>query len=120
MPLDSLVYVALLATVCLSDSRSPPAYPLSRSRQVISRVVAAAGLPASLVSMMDRTISEFHKILGSSERLLRAPIPLAYTRHTSRFLIIWLTLLPLALCPALGMWWSMASMAIISFLILGT
>ncbi len=27
--------------------------------------------------------------LGTCERILRTPIPLGYTRHTSRFLMIW-------------------------------
>ena len=34
--------------------------------------------------------------MGACERILRTPIPLSYTRHTSRFLTIWLALLPLA------------------------
>jgi predicted membrane chloride channel (bestrophin family) len=39
----------------------------------------------------------FEDNLGSSERLLTSPIPLFYQRHTSRFISIWLLLLPLAL-----------------------
>ena len=35
--------------------------------------------------------------LASSERVLRTPIPLGYTRYTIRFLWLWLTLLPFAL-----------------------
>jgi hypothetical protein len=31
------------------------------------------------------------------ERILRAPTPLVYTRHTSRFLLAWCLLLPLGL-----------------------
>jgi len=27
--------------------------------------------------------------MGSMERILRTPIPLAYTRHTSRFMVGW-------------------------------
>ena len=32
--------------------------------------------------------------MGACERILRTPIPLSYTRHTSRFMMIYLTLLP--------------------------
>ena len=38
------------------------------------------------------------------QQLLRYPIPLAYTRHTSRFLFVWLTALPFALFNA-GLGW---------------
>ena len=33
-------------------------------------------------------------VCGTCERILRAPIPLSYTRHTSRFMTIYLSLLP--------------------------
>lgn len=35
--------------------------------------------------------------LGACERILSTPIPLGYTRHTTRFLFLWLFLLPFAL-----------------------
>ena len=43
---------------------------------------------------------QFGKITGElarCEKLLRAPIPLGYTRYSVRFLWLWLTLLPFAL-----------------------
>eukprot|EP00966_Prymnesium_polylepis_P189689 4395199-Prymnesium_polylepis.1 len=48
--------------------------------------------------------------LGKSESLLRTPIPLGYTRSSVRFLWIWLTLLPFALCRTfsefgVNTWW---------------
>jgi hypothetical protein len=36
-------------------------------------------------------------VTGGCERILRTPVPLSYSRHNSRFLIIWLTLLPFTL-----------------------
>jgi putative membrane protein len=35
--------------------------------------------------------------LESCERIFTSPVPLVYTRHTARFLSVWLLLLPLAL-----------------------
>ena len=57
---------------------------------------------------------EFGKItdaLGKCEKLLRAPIPLGYTRYSVRFLWLWLSLLPFALVEKFeefgaGTWWA--------------
>jgi predicted membrane chloride channel (bestrophin family) len=50
-------------------------------------------------------VTIFEDNLGSSERLLRSPIPLFYSRHTVRFLGVWLCLLPFALYkPFAGTW----------------
>jgi predicted membrane chloride channel (bestrophin family) len=57
-------------------------------------------------------------VTGGCERILRTPIPLSYTRHTSRFLIIWLTLMPFTLWNTCG--WAMAPVAcVVAFLLLG-
>ncbi len=53
---------------------------------------------------MSENLREFHDILGGCERLLRAPIPVSYTRLTDRFLFIYLTLLPFALYGTVGVW----------------
>ncbi len=65
-----------------------------------------------------RRPSPCHPQLGGCERLLRTPIPVSYTRHTARFLTIWLALLPA------GLWeryhFSMLPViALIGFLLLG-
>ncbi|KAL6757845.1 Bestrophin, RFP-TM, chloride channel-domain-containing protein [Haematococcus lacustris] len=53
---------------------------------------------------MSSNLTFFHDVLGGCERLLRAPIPVSYTRHTARFLFFWLTLLPFALYGTVGPW----------------
>merc|ERR1711972_1265340 len=40
--------------------------------------------------------------MGACENVLATPIPVGYTKHTTRFLFLWLTLLPLALQGQLG------------------
>ena len=42
--------------------------------------------------------------LANCERIVKQPVPLAYSRHTSRFLTIYLLTFPLALLPQMG--WS--------------
>eukprot|EP00850_Spirogloea_muscicola_P004505 SM000019S05049 [mRNA] locus=s19:675409:676678:- [translate_table: standard] len=45
----------------------------------------------------EANLTQFHDCLGGCERIFRTPIPLFYTRLTSRFLVVWHMVLPLAL-----------------------
>jgi len=54
--------------------------------------------------------------MGACERILRTPMPLSITRHTSRFMMVWLAGLPFALVPQLGAL-AIPVMAIITLLI---
>ncbi|PNH07057.1 hypothetical protein TSOC_006522 [Tetrabaena socialis] len=77
-------------------------------------------LPVSLQQAlhMQQDVTLLYDALGGCERLLRTPLPKSYTRHTSRFLVLWLALLPLELWELYH--WSMLPMiAMISFLLLG-
>eukprot|EP01036_Dinobryon_divergens_P026687 gene26687-35363_t len=61
--------------------------------------------------------SSFHSLAASAascERIVKQPVPLAYTRHTSRFLSLYLLTLPLTLIPALG-WAAVPTMLAISW-----
>jgi len=56
-------------------------------------------------NQMHTALSIFEDTLGGSERLLSSPVPLFYSRHTARFLLLWLLLLPFALWePFKGSW----------------
>lgn len=46
---------------------------------------------------MDKAISSITSSAESCTKSIRYPVPLVYTRHTSRFLSVWLLLLPFAL-----------------------
>jgi putative membrane protein len=59
----------------------------------------------------------FEDNLGSSERLLTSPVPLFYTRHTTRFLSVWLLLLPFALFNTFADSWNHVGMLPATFLI---
>ena len=41
--------------------------------------------------------------MGTCERLITTPIPLSYTRHTSRVMVVWLSALPLGLWSTCGL-----------------
>lgn len=41
--------------------------------------------------------------VSNADKILRTPVPLSYSRHTSRFLTIWSGTLPLALVGQLGL-----------------
>ena len=55
--------------------------------------------------------------LSSCTRILTTPIPLSYTRHTTRFMVLWLFLLPLALHRWCG-WGTPWAVALISLALL--
>ncbi len=84
--------------------------------QVLSRLVRRA--PPVERAPLEAALSAFSEALGRCERISRVPIPLSYTRHTSRFLIAWLALLPL------GCWTSLRFEALlvaplVAFLLFG-
>lgn len=69
------------------------------NRALYDLSVAIENLPMHFLrkDAINTNLSIFEDTLGGSERLLSSPIPLVYSRHTARFLSIWLLLLPLAL-----------------------
>ena len=71
---------------------------------------------------MDATLTGLCDDVGACERIFKTPIPLVYTRHTTRFSGTWLALLPLAIWGADPSWNHLAtipSCAIIVFFLLG-
>ena len=55
---------------------------------------------------IDASISVLVDLTGANERIFKSPIPLVYTRLTSRFLTFFLLLLPLGLWGQLGESWN--------------
>lgn len=56
--------------------------------------------------------------LGSCERILKTPIPLAYTIHLKQLLLLYCILLPFQIVESLG-WWTGFIAAVVSFTLLG-
>ena len=86
--------------------------------QVMSELIDTAKISEFQKLQMHANITVFHDMLGGCERLLRTPIPLSYTRHTSRFLLIWLLVLPVCLWGEIG-WGIVPSTPLIAMLLLG-
>eukprot|EP00884_Botryococcus_braunii_P014309 jgi/Botrbrau1/2287/Bobra.101_2s0110.1 len=101
-----------IALVCSADHR--PNFVLN----VISELIKSSRIPATEVYRMDENLTYFADVVGACERILKTPIPLSYTRHTSRFLVIWLAILPFTLYPSCK-WATIPSAGLIAFLLLG-
>jgi len=69
---------------------------------VLSDAIGQSGLTEKRAVTMDTIVGEMLSAAGSCGRIGSIPIPLSYSRHTSRFLAVWLTALPLALYPQVG------------------
>ncbi|CAN6704434.1 unnamed protein product [Malus baccata var. baccata] len=65
--------------------------------QFISRSLQLLKLEESRRIMLQSKISSFHEGIGICEQLIGTPIPLSYTRLTSRFLVLWHLTLPIIL-----------------------
>jgi ion channel-forming bestrophin family protein len=55
---------------------------------------------------MDNAVTTLCDAMGSNERLFTSPVPRFYTRHTARFLEVWLLLMPLTLYNAFDYTWN--------------
>lgn len=86
--------------------------------QVLSEMVEDADITMYQKRQMQKEITIFEDILGGCERLLRTPIPVSYTRHSTRCIMIWLLTFPiwlqLQIGPAL-----IPTTALVAFLLLG-
>ena len=98
----------------LLSARHRPSFAVS----ILTELGAAAPLRESHRIRLDENLTYFEDAVGSCERILTQPIPLSYTRHTSRFMVIWLSALPLGLYQTCGVATIPLSM-VITFLLLG-
>lgn len=70
--------------------------------QVLSAVISQCEVPEFERVQMDTNLTQFHDNVGACERIFKTPIPVAYTRLTSRMLILWHLALPYGLWPGCG------------------
>jgi putative membrane protein len=92
--------------------------------QCITLIMGSADLDTGRVMAMDQNLTTLSDVLGGCERILRTPIPLSYTKMTTRFLLLWLILLPLSLSweiVQLGctIWLTPPCIIFLAFLLLG-
>mmetsp|Transcript_58644 Transcript_58644/g.116439 ORF Transcript_58644/g.116439 Transcript_58644/m.116439 type:complete len:479 (-) Transcript_58644:552-1988(-) len=83
-------------------SKNRPMYCLS----AMSATLRKANIDPMHTARVDQTISVLVDLTGANERIFKSPIPLVYTRLTSRFLTVLLLMLPLALWGQLGESWN--------------
>mmetsp|Transcript_2158 Transcript_2158/g.3500 ORF Transcript_2158/g.3500 Transcript_2158/m.3500 type:complete len:447 (+) Transcript_2158:74-1414(+) len=102
----------------LLAEKNRPFYMLLRMTH-LARDFQTCGAPRHVLHALERTLSELLAVVGGCERLLGTPIPLSFTRHTSRSLMLWLGTLPFALWGGGAGWLSVPAIALISFVILG-
>ncbi|XP_057980510.1 voltage-dependent chloride channel 1, chloroplastic-like isoform X2 [Malania oleifera] len=65
--------------------------------EFISQSLQLLNLEESERNVLESKISCFHEGIGVCEQLMSIPIPLSYTRLTSRFLVLWHLTLPIIL-----------------------
>lgn len=75
-------------------------------------------LPESIRLQLDGVIDGLGEAAGGCERLLSTPVPLSYTRHTSRCMMLWLLTLPAALWPSMGPA-TVPAVAVITYILIG-
>ena len=94
-----------------------------RSLFEMSKVVNELPLDSFQRTTIDGAVSQLCDASGACERIFSSPVPSVYTRHTSRFLELWILLLPLALWTPFAGTWNHAGMIpasmVISFFFLG-
>lgn len=82
----------------MMSSQNRPIYVL----QVISEIINQCQLPNWEKVTIDKNLTQFHDNVGACERIFKTPIPVAYTRLTSRVLLLWHMVLPFALWEGCG------------------
>ena len=69
----------------------------NRALQDLSYAIDCLPMHFARKNEIHNAVTIFEDNLGSSERLLTSPVPVFYSRHTARFLTVWLLFLPFAL-----------------------
>jgi predicted membrane chloride channel (bestrophin family) len=73
---------------------------------MLSQSIRKAKLDVIDEMKIDADVTKFSDYYGMCERIFKTPMPLSYTRLTSRFLSVWLLTMPLALYGAIAPHWA--------------
>ena len=87
-------------------------------QQVLSEMIEAVPMAGAQRLQMHDELTTFNDILGGCERLLRTPIPLSYTRNSTRFLVLCCLFFPFGTVTKLGLAVVPAT-ALVTFLFFG-
>ena len=75
----------------------PPLASVGRLRAIVQHVHGAGRLDRAAHRAIEGRLGALNDVVGACERLAQSPVPPAYTRHTSRMLLIFLVLVPVGL-----------------------
>eukprot|EP00887_Chlorella_sp_A99_P002774 scaffold6.g2774.t1 len=92
--------------------RQPPMLALG----VMSALLARTSLDPWERLAIEEQLTKMENMIGACERIASQPLPLAYTRHTSRFLVVWLSFLPFGLAEVYG-WVTIPIVGVTAFLL---
>jgi ion channel-forming bestrophin family protein len=87
------------------------ALPHVAAEQVLDSLFDHANLTEFQRMQLETLLSQADGCFAACERILRQPMPIAYNRHTHRFLIIFITFLPFPFWP-LYEWGTLPVMAL--------
>ena len=79
-----------------------PAQVLFDTSQILNHALSL-GMSTQMHQQCEIIVKELSSVVSESEKILYTPIPISYTRHTSRTLTLWLLTLPFSLWGALGL-----------------
>ncbi|EOD22761.1 hypothetical protein EMIHUDRAFT_95402 [Emiliania huxleyi CCMP1516] len=99
---DSRRLKALLApseVLALDAVVNQPQYVLARLRQ-LAQAARQVGVSEKEREVLLKSVGVLGECVSTCERIYNTPIPLSYSRHTSRFLIFYASTLPLAIVGA--------------------
>jgi len=98
----------------LTSGLPPPCWVLYRMAAIADNIHEESRQQHQLMS---HNISELIANVGKCERILSTPMPATYTRLSTRFLLVWLGLLPMMLYPKIGEGTIFASFVMAFFLL---
>jgi putative membrane protein len=90
-----------------------------RDAELESRTAQTNLVEAAHHNEIAHLIDSLMDSMSSCEKILRTPLPWTYSRHTSRFLTLWMGTLPFALVGTLDRWLVMAIVIAASYCMLG-
>lgn len=128
--LNELVDAATTASSCtgsstavrqLADASVQPNVPLAILDKLTRAVMLQRKRHGDLIWwQLDEHIVGLVGILSKVERLKGTPVPLSYSRHTSRFFSVYTFTLPFALVHGLSLWLMPVTVAVIAWVIYAT
>jgi len=101
----------------LASVKHQPLFVLGRMR-MLAQQSAALGVTEKEREMLLKGCATLGDCVSTCERIYNTPIPLAYSRHTSRFLVLYTATLPLVLVGGIG-WATMPTMLTICWALFG-